>query len=188
MTADATGLRAAATDPARQSVEKIATANAGKLAPSREEAAAILAARGIHPDAHGSAYPAHKPPSHKPDAYAGTNLDHVKNLPEDTDPAGAAEGGRTFGYALDLPPYLADALTKDMATAPEQSAEAVAAQLDKIGISYPDAIKAVDDLIGRGTLRLGREIPLKAKDLSAFALSQLAVFAAHVAKHSGQKR
>src|SRR5712671_7840331 len=106
---------------ARDEAERIAAASPwpGRLGPNREEAAAILAQRGVHPRANGGS--THAAPTYAADAYAGVNLNGAP-VPEGVDPAVVVEGGKAIGLALQLDPILAGVVARELAEKPDPAA------------------------------------------------------------------
>lgn len=165
----------APSDPRGQNIERIVAGNNGRFAPSREEAAAVLAERGILPPGKDSGQPTIKPRTAAADEYH-VDLTGV-SLPEGASAADVAAGAAEFGFALGLPPYLANAIGKDMAGSADPDPAVVAKQLDGIGIDAKEALRVVDEMLTAGSRKLGRKLDIAAKDLSAFALSQLYAYA-----------
>jgi hypothetical protein len=95
-------------------------------------------------------------------------------LPEGADPDKIAKDGAAFAAAVHLPAYLAGPVIRDMAATAKVDPEAVARQLGET--AYAEAIKDVDALLKMGGSKK------KAVDLSAYSLSQLAIYARHQAR------
>jgi hypothetical protein len=135
----------------------------GRLAPTDEEAAAIVRARGhsVDPQTGRSTYTT---PARTADAYSGVNMDGAP-LPAEVDPVAATERARDLGLALQLDPVLAGVVGRDLAHAGQVNPDAVRAAVEKTPHSYDEMIKLVDAALGRAAGRIGKPVGLKAADL-----------------------
>ena len=173
--------------PAVAEATRIAAANGGSLAPSREQAVEILRQRGIEPSPTGSPLPAAKAPTYDNGAY--DNL-HVLNtpLPEGADPAAIVEGGRVLVSALQLDPTTAGAIVRDLAGSPDPDPERVRALVAKTGEDYDQLVALATEALQRAELRAGKPLGIKAEELPPLTLTMLAVARRVQAKHEAQKR